>query len=65
MFNDQGLWALKPQGSGWYLGLGTTFGTDPTPLGWLGVAGLGTADLTGQLGAYGSQTSFGGSSTGK
>jgi RHS repeat-associated protein len=62
---DQG-WinALLPQSSGWYLGLGSTFTTDPTPLGWLGIAGFGATDVTGQLGTYGSQMSFG-SSTGK
>ncbi len=65
--SDQGwLNALMPQSSGWYLGIGQTFTTDPTPLGWLGIAGIGTADLTGQLGTAGSQTSFSGSSsTGK
>jgi hypothetical protein len=63
---DQGWFqALKPQASGWVLGIGQTFATDPTPLGWLGVAGVGAADFTGQVGQFGQQTSFGGSSTGK
>ncbi len=70
---DQG-WvnALMPQSSGWWLGIGTTFTTDPTPLGWFGVAGIGAIDFTGQLGQNGQQMSFGtspsapsGSSTGK
>jgi hypothetical protein len=66
MFNDQGLGALMPQGSGWILGIPTTIGTGPTPLGLFGVAGLGAAELTGQVGQFGQQTSFsGGSSTGK
>jgi hypothetical protein len=48
---DQGWFnALKPQGAGWRLGLGETFTTDPTPLGWAGVAGLGVTSGAGQLG---------------
>ena len=65
--NDQGwVGALTPQGTGWILGIPTTIGTGPTPLGLFGVAGLGATSEAGQLGTYGSQTGFsGGSSTGK
>jgi hypothetical protein len=34
----QGWKAFVPQGSGWYLGIGKTFGTGPTPAGWVGTA---------------------------
>jgi len=34
------IWALLPEGSGWWLGIGKTFGTGPTPGGWAAVAGL-------------------------
>jgi RHS repeat-associated protein len=62
---DQGwLGALTSEQSGWVLGIGQTFSTDPTPLGWLGIGALGGADLTGQLGQVGQQTSVS-SSTGK
>lgn len=56
---DQG-WvnALMPQSSGWALGIGKTFATDPTPLGWFGVAGVGAGDFTGQLGTFGQQSNF-------
>jgi RHS repeat-associated protein len=57
---DQGwLNALTPQSSGWALGLGKTFGTDPTPLGWFGVAGVGAASQAGQLGSTGNNSSTG------
>jgi RHS repeat-associated protein len=32
--------ALRPEGAGWRLGIGKTFGTGPTPGGWLGVISI-------------------------
>ena len=43
-----GLWrALLPQGRGWVLGIGKTFTTGPTPLGWIGAIGLGAGGMAG------------------
>jgi len=62
---DQGWFnALKSNQTGWILGVGQTFATDPTPLGWFGIAGTGAAEVAGQAGQFGQQTSFN-SSTGK
>jgi RHS repeat-associated protein len=49
IIDDQG-WAsaLTPQGTGWLLGIGKTFGTGPTPGGWFGVNTLNTMSSTGK-----------------
>ena len=39
--------AILPQGRGWVLGVGKTFTTGPTPLGWAGAIGLGAWGLSG------------------
>ena len=53
--NEGLLSALKPEASGWAIGIGQTFATDPTPLGWLGVAGIGAGGFAGQSGQVGQQ----------
>jgi RHS repeat-associated protein len=53
--------ALTSEGSGWFLGIGKNFGTDPTPLGWLGLAGTDVLSEAGQLGQYGEEANFGNS----
>jgi RHS repeat-associated protein len=52
--------ALQPEGTGWMLGIGKTFSTDPTPLGWFGVSASGLASQAGQLGQYGNSKGTGG-----